>query len=292
MIKSINAISEENAYLSCGASSEWCSAMSKFDVVEKEDISLLVWDSKLESSMAFKNVLFFLIGEFLTVTPEGAIWSFLVRELVELLEFVPVMTATGDNLVELVDLTSVWAIFDLSTGLADHLEEVILEPFVLVSRHVIKHLFHLFLSLDTILSLPGAVPLWLPSILEGLLVLQIEQIVYSISLNLILEVLWESLRHFDIIHEESNSTCWSILEAAERYSRWEIVMVAHLVVEGDGDVGWLSGTDVEDAGSKVSSWVGASLVVVSDLDEVLSPFVEVECSFDSGIFKDDVTMFF
>ena len=60
-------------------------------------------------------------------------------------------------------------------------------------------------------------------------------------------------------------------------------MVAHLVVEWNGNVRRLSSADVENSRSEVLSWISSSLVVVSFLNEVLSPIVEILGIFDSCI---------
>ena len=73
--------------------------MAKFDVVEQEDVSLLVRNGKLESSVAFKDVFFFFVRELLTVAPVGAVWSLLVRKLIELIELIPVVTTGSDELI-------------------------------------------------------------------------------------------------------------------------------------------------------------------------------------------------
>lgn len=112
----------------------------------------------------------------------------------------------------------------------------------------------------------------------------------TVPLDLVLQVLWEVLGHLHVIHQQGDSSSGGILEAAECDSGREVIMVAHLVVEWDGDVRRFSGTHVEDSSSEVLSWVSASLVVVSDLHKQSSPLVVVLRGFDSSVFKNNVTM--
>ena len=80
------------------------------------------------------------------------------------------------------------------------MEEIVLKPLVFVAWHVVENRFHLFYGLDSVLSLPGTVPLWFSSILVSFLALHVENVVDTMSLDLILKVLWEMLGHLDVVH--------------------------------------------------------------------------------------------
>lgn len=67
-------------------------------------------------------------------------------------------------------------------------------------------------------------------------------------------------------------------------------MVAHFVVEGEGNVGRLGSVDVEDAITEVLSRVLPSLVGASLLHEQVGPPVEVVRVFDTRVFEDHVAV--
>ena len=164
------------------------------------------------------------------------------------------------------------------------MNEIILEPLVFCSWHCVQLCLHFFLGLDAILLLPGTVPLLLSSILVGFQILHVENVVDTISLNFILDILGQVHRHFDVVHQSCDSALWSVPEAAEADSSGDVVEVAHLIVERNVDVWRFSSTDVEDAFTKVVPRVGSRLVVVSCLDKEPSPLGEFFWLFDSRIF--------
>lgn len=114
--------------------------------------------------------------------------------------------------------------------------------------------------------------------------MKVQNVLNAESLEFVSDMLWHESGHLDVVAEGCNSSGIAVFEAAENDHAGVLVVVTELIVEGQGDVGRLSGVDVKDTVAEVLTGVLTTLVGGSLLYEFGLPFVEIGAVFDSCVF--------